>query len=541
MFDKLHQINRDKHHFTKLPFLESIYDTIQEDYQNINENINEFDNTIEGFGTTDSDFADRELRKAFEEVGFWDPIVEEGKAETKTKKDRWCKDDNASYSITIFSKGPRVLYLIIDIFDYCIKKSCIVFCNLIDPQVKEKEHKIVIEEFYRFINYILVLIITFNLFFMLFYKENDHRMDIPNYDTKWIDDNLFGPKAGRFLFEFSILPLTIISAIFTSRKESISIFHYIYKYLQSPIYQFLSLFFLAYMLFSPPYDSSTSNVDNTFADMIALLGKGQSLNFVTIIIYLSVFRGTFTGIKDLLIYLNLAKEEILSEEELDRITEEQKSWAGFFSSIFTWLVRVGFTYFIYEYISFAVFLYFIVSSFFGIVAYKTGFSGLFNGEISKIINNIIFNLYPNEQSDDPSNVIGAASNCDDIDPEGLASSITVSIVLAFILVILLFNTSFSLFRFFSLENTILRYVLVGITFSFFVILSVIAYNVNKNRSFTETDLNGDTGFIDPYSQYPDANSNNHMDTDSIAQIENNKVFSQIKHDKSCMLYQTKGT
>ena len=139
---------------------------------------------------------------------------------------------------------PRLAFLPFYTAEYVVKKMVIWFCGFFGGDVSVEQKRMIIGEFYRCINFMIVLLITYNWFFVLFYKENDIYVNVPSYDSAWLDNM---SSFARFFFEYSLTPITFFHNIFTSRNVGTSFYYYIFNLSRSkPLFQWLIIFLLVY-------------------------------------------------------------------------------------------------------------------------------------------------------------------------------------------------------------------------------------------------------------------------------------------------------
>lgn len=549
ILEKMMKLNSEKKGFTKLPFLESIYDdsTSQQidhkkrDAQNVNgdekdDDDDDDENSLkEGFSS--KDFADKELEKQLKDVGFLD---DRGLhiGSTESKGDRWCdknsdktmKNINVTETIMYYiGLLPRFAFIPFYLGEWIIKKMVIIFTNIITisgKSVSVAEQKMIINEFYKSINFFIILVITYNWFFVLFYVEDDRFIEVPAYDTNWLNNN---SSIARFIFEYSLLPITFMHTLFTSRKIGTSFFYYIYNISQKPFFQWWILFFIVYF-FLYPIDQG-----GWFKKYIFSCGKGKEVGdgFVMSILYISIFK-PLSFIKSFIDIFNVTPPKSIEEEREEEKYKDSYLWH--ISNFLKWGLRVGITYSLYPFTLFLMFAYFVLHSLFSVKLYEDKYAGFM-----EIIMNILGSLNPfsdvspiyrkmnqfmkgNDEGMDDDEVQNSSEESKCKPNKNKISPMMIKLMNIILLFVFSRGISENIYNFSTLKNEALKGTLTGLSGLALLIFGVLLYG--ESNTIIDEDYED---FSDPLTMFVDAEED---DDEMVKQQHIKKILDSLEKSES---------
>ena len=509
ILEKMMKLNSEKKGFTKLPFLENIYDSkSKENFEDGKETEESRDVEKEGF--LSKDFADKELEKQLKNVGFLDDRgLKIGS--TTSKGDRWCakKGDKNKTSTNInvtemvmyyIGMLPRFAFIPFYLGEYVIKKMVIIFTSLFDKDISVKHQKMIINEFYKSINFFIIIAITYNWFFLLFYYEDGYYIDVPSYDTNFLNDI---SSIVRFIFEYSLLPVTFMHKLFVSRNKGPTFFHSIYNITDKPLYQWWILFFIVYF-FLYPIDK-----DGWFKKYIFSCGEGKEVGdgFVMIMLYISIFKplGLVRSFIDL---FNVTPPKSQDEEREEEKYKDSYLWH--ISNFLQWCLRVGITYTLYPFTLFLMFFYFVTHSLFSVKLYEDK-----NAGFMEIMMNIVASLTPSTQlspiykkmnkfmkgeEDEGTEEVVESSDESSCKPDkNKISPFTMKLMNMLLLLVFSRGISENMYNFSTLKNDALKGTLISLSGLSFLVFGVTLFNESQ-KSFDEDDED----FSDPLGTFLDA-------------------------------------
>ena len=267
------------------------------------------------------------------------------------KKENIPYDDITQASIGFeFTSIPKYIYSIFIYIHYGLQKSIIKYTELFsnvgsqyDSMTEEEkkefnenlkhDQEVLIENMYKILNVILIVFITYNWFFVFFYKdENENIIKYCQFDPE--DLNKRGDVA-RFFLEFAYFPFCVFTSFFTYKEPGLLSFPNMNNYISSNVVLFLGLFLLIYFNFEK------------LSHFVTKLTNGRDTSYV---IYLLTLFGIFAGTSPY-------------NEEWNKILEfYNKYYIGFL----VWLFRAIITMFMLPYVNMLIGFYLLYSSFFSI-------------------------------------------------------------------------------------------------------------------------------------------------------------------------------
>jgi hypothetical protein len=510
ILEKMMKLNSEKKGFTKLPFLENIYDSKpKENFEDGKKSEETEENQKEGF--LSKDFADKELEKQLKSVGLLDDRgLKIGS--TTSKGDRWCatKGDKSMTNINVtemvmFYIGmlPRFAFIPFYLGEYVIKKLVIIFTSLFDRDISVKHQKMIINEFYKSINFFIIIAITYNWFFLLFYYEDGYYIDVPSYDTNFLNDI---SSIVRFIFEYSLLPVTFMHKLFVSRNVGPTFFYSIYNITEKPLYQWWILFFIVY-LFLYPIDQG-----GWFKKYIFSCGEGKEVGdgFTMIMLYISILK-PLALVRAFIDLFNVTPPK--SEDEEREEEKYKDSYLWHISNFLKWGLRVGITYTLYPFTLFLMFFYFVTHSLFSVKLYEDK-----NAGFMEIMMNIVASLTPSTQlspiykkmnkfmkGEEGEEGEGAEEGIESSDESSCKpdknkiSPFTMQLMNVFLLLVFSRGISENMYNFSTLENRALKGTLISLSGLCFFVFGFTLYN-ESNKSFDEDYED----FSDPLGTFFDA-------------------------------------
>ena len=310
------------------------------------------------------DFVQGQLVRKIDEMPIWKIETIEGNNATIVRNDSDGNEmkeetnirnlENAEIDISFIGKIPKYFYAGYIYLDYIIKKTAITFSNIVsNNEAKETDIRIIVNEMYKIIFLLFISFITFNWFFVFFYKDKsgfDSNFTTIDYFINKIKSN----SLSNFFIGLSTFPITFINGLFTTKTMGSFSIPNIKSFISSNLLIFIGLFLFIY--------TSFTNLNKT----VSLMAKGSGWfgYVVTLLLIVSITNWTF---------------------EEPKPEDKELHWSLRF---LRWLFKTLITFVLYTPICMFFNLYFIYYSLFPRFTYNEGFSD--------ITNNIFDQIFPSE-------------------------------------------------------------------------------------------------------------------------------------------------
>lgn len=124
---------------------------------------------------------------------------------------------------------PKLTFAAVLTVKYIIKKIVVAFCDMVSQfDAGEEDKRFVIAQFFTIINFFIVIYVTYNLFYLWFYRSEDGRyIKVYNWSESILKDKKKLPVDEtsskingfmNFIFEYILFPMTVIDSFFMSRE-----------------------------------------------------------------------------------------------------------------------------------------------------------------------------------------------------------------------------------------------------------------------------------------------------------------------------------
>lgn len=385
------------------------------------------------------------------------------------KKENIPYDDITQATIGFeFTSIPKYIYSVFIYIHYGLQKSIIKFTELTSDlrsqydfmtEEEKKEFKenlkhdqeVLIENMYKILNILLIVFITYNWFFVFFYKD-EYENIIKYYQFDPNDVNKRGDVA-RFFLEFAYFPFCVFTSFLTNKESGMLSFPNISNFISSNVVLFLGLFLLIYFNFDKLSYFATK------------LTNGHDSSYI--IYFLTLF-GIFAGTSE------------PSEEWNQTLEFYNKYYIGFI----VWLFRAIITMFMLPYVNISIGFYLLYSSLFSIF-HDTYVTKKANNVFDNISKMLYFNTkMPDECEFDDS----CLTNYDRL--IRLCKQIYNMFVnnFSFVVIITIILSSFN--SFFNMKNENIR--LSSNIVLIFIIFTMLTLNINANNSSSgQNNIYGD--------------------------------------------------
>ena len=260
-------------------------------------------------------------------------------------------DDITPASVSFeFTSIPKYIYSLFIYLNYGIQKTVVYSAEVLSTDftqtesMSEEEEKafkktlkedqqILIDNVYKIFNILMIIFITYNWFFVFFYKdENNNIIKYCEFNPE--DVNKRGDVA-RFFLEFGYFPFCVFTTFFIYKEPGLLSFPNMSNFIESNVVLFIGLFSLIYFNFEK------------LSYFVTKLTNGRDTSYI--IYFLTLF-GIFAGTSE-------------SNEEWNKTLEfYNKYYIGFL----VWIFRAIISLFMLPYVNITIGFYLLYSSFFSI-------------------------------------------------------------------------------------------------------------------------------------------------------------------------------
>lgn len=377
-------------------------------------------------------------------------------------------DDITPASVSFeFTSIPKYIYSLFIYLNYGIQKTVVYSAEVLSTDftqtesMSEEEEKafkktlkedqqILIDNVYKIFNILMIIFITYNWFFVFFYKdENNNIIKYCEFNPE--DVNKRGDVA-RFFLEFGYFPFCVFTTFFIYKEPGLLSFPNMSNFIESNVVLFIGLFSLIYFNFEK------------LSYFVTKLTNGRDTSYI--IYFLTLF-GIFAGTSE-------------SNEEWNKTLEfYNKYYIGFL----VWIFRAIIALFMLPYVNITIGFYLLYSSFFSIF-HDTYITKKASNVFNNITNMLNINTKTSDECEFDDDCMTTYESFKRICKQIYNMFIN---NFSFVIVITIILSSFN--EFFSIKNETLR---ISSIFSLvFMVFLTIVLNISNPSASGENDIAND--------------------------------------------------
>jgi len=377
-------------------------------------------------------------------------------------------DDITPASVSFeFTSIPKYIYSLFIYLNYGIQKTVVYSAEVLSTDFTQTEsmseeeeeafkktlkedQQILIDNVYKIFNILMIIFITYNWFFVFFYKdENNNIIKYCEFNPE--DVNKRGDVA-RFFLEFGYFPFCVFTTFFIYKEPGLLSFPNMSNFIESNVVLFIGLFSLIYFNFEK------------LSYFVTKLTNGRDTSYI--IYFLTLF-GIFAGTSE-------------SNEEWNKTLEfYNKYYIGFL----VWIFRAIIALFMLPYVNITIGFYLLYSSFFSIF-HDTYITKKASNVFNNITNMLNINTKTSDECDFDDDCMTTYESFKRICKQIYNMFIN---NFSFVIVITIILSSFN--EFFSIKNETLR---ISSIFSLvFMVFLTIVLNISNPSASGANDIAND--------------------------------------------------